>query len=130
MAARGRFLSEHTIAVSLLDRLRQHANAVITDGESYRMREGPSGVRHHPQETLINPRGDSLRYPPAGGHNLPLTGRLIGQRTVPSGTVVVRPTDGADIVERDARSIWMDLANQSLPVAMRGVTISSRSASA
>jgi len=35
----GRFLPEHTTAVSLLDRLLHHANIVITDGESYRMRQ-------------------------------------------------------------------------------------------
>jgi DNA replication protein DnaC len=35
----GRFLPEHTTAVSLLDRLLHHANVVITDGDSYRMRE-------------------------------------------------------------------------------------------
>jgi DNA replication protein DnaC len=35
----GRFLPEHTTAVSLLDRLLHHANVVVTDGESYRMRD-------------------------------------------------------------------------------------------
>jgi len=35
----GRFLPEHTTAVSLLDRLLHHANIITTDGESYRMRE-------------------------------------------------------------------------------------------
>jgi DNA replication protein DnaC len=35
----GRFLPEHTTAVSLLDRLLHHCNTVITDGESYRMRQ-------------------------------------------------------------------------------------------
>ena len=35
----GRFLPEHTTAASLLDRLLHHAIVVITDGESYRMRE-------------------------------------------------------------------------------------------
>jgi DNA replication protein DnaC len=35
----GRFLPEHTTAVSLLDRLLHHASVVITDGDSYRMRE-------------------------------------------------------------------------------------------
>jgi IstB-like ATP binding protein len=44
----GRFLPEHTTAVSLLDRLLHHANVVVTDGESYRMREArarqPGGV--------------------------------------------------------------------------------------
>lgn len=35
----GHFLPEHTTAVSLLDRLLHHATVVVTDGESYRMRE-------------------------------------------------------------------------------------------
>jgi DNA replication protein DnaC len=35
----GRFLPEHTTAVSLLDRLLHHATVIATDGESYRMRE-------------------------------------------------------------------------------------------
>jgi len=35
----GHFLPEQTTAVSLLDRLLHHANVVVTDGESYRMRE-------------------------------------------------------------------------------------------
>ena len=38
----GRFLPEHTTAVSMLDRLLHHANVVVTDGESYRMREARS----------------------------------------------------------------------------------------
>ena len=45
----GRFLPEHTTAVSLLDRLLHHANVVVTDGESYRMRQArtrqPGGTR-------------------------------------------------------------------------------------
>jgi DNA replication protein DnaC len=36
---RGRFLPEHSTAVSLIDRLLHHASVVITDGGSYRMRE-------------------------------------------------------------------------------------------
>jgi DNA replication protein DnaC len=35
----GRFLPEHTTAVSLLDRLLHHAHVIITDGDSYRMRQ-------------------------------------------------------------------------------------------
>jgi DNA replication protein DnaC len=35
----GRFLPEETTAVSLLDRLLHHATIVVTEGESYRMRE-------------------------------------------------------------------------------------------
>lgn len=35
----GKFLPEHTTAVSLLDRLLHHAVIVVTDGESFRMKE-------------------------------------------------------------------------------------------
>ncbi len=35
----GRFLPEHTTAVSMLDRLLHHAVVVVTEGESFRMRE-------------------------------------------------------------------------------------------
>lgn len=35
----GRFLPEHTTAVSLLDRLLHHSIVVITDGESFRMKQ-------------------------------------------------------------------------------------------
>jgi len=35
----GRFLPEHTTAVSMLDRLLHHCHTVVTDGDSYRMRE-------------------------------------------------------------------------------------------
>lgn len=38
----GRFLPEPTTAVSMLDRLLHHATVVITDGESYRMKEARS----------------------------------------------------------------------------------------
>ena len=34
----GRFLPEHTTAVSILDRLLHHATVVVTSGDSYRMR--------------------------------------------------------------------------------------------
>ena len=35
----GRFLPEHTTAVSMLDRLLHHCHVVITDGDSYRMNQ-------------------------------------------------------------------------------------------
>jgi DNA replication protein DnaC len=41
----GRFLPEHSTAVSLLDRLLHHNKIVATDGESYRMREARSPCR-------------------------------------------------------------------------------------
>ena len=45
----GRFLPEHTTAVSLLDRLLHHATVVATQGESYRMKEARAkGARTKP----------------------------------------------------------------------------------
>ena len=45
----GKFLPEHTTAVSLLDRLLHHATIVITSGESHRMRQ----ARHNtPRPTI------------------------------------------------------------------------------
>jgi DNA replication protein DnaC len=38
----GRFLPEHTTAVSLLDRLLHHSIVVVTEGESFRMRDARS----------------------------------------------------------------------------------------
>lgn len=38
----GKFLPEHTIAASLLDRLLHHATVVVTEGESFRMKEAKS----------------------------------------------------------------------------------------
>ncbi|MGH2982735.1 MAG: IS21-like element helper ATPase IstB [Solirubrobacterales bacterium] len=38
----GRFLPEHTTAVSMLDRLLHHATVIVTEGESYRMKEARS----------------------------------------------------------------------------------------
>ena len=40
----GRFLPEHTTAVSLLDRLLHHRHTVITDGDSYRMKQARAGL--------------------------------------------------------------------------------------
>jgi hypothetical protein len=54
----GRFLPEHTTAVSVLDnRLPYHASVVVTDGDSYRLREANAKERNHPEHDLINPRG-------------------------------------------------------------------------
>lgn len=48
----GRFLPEHTTAVSLLDRLLHHSVVVLTDGESFRMREArQKGGGRRPRKT-------------------------------------------------------------------------------
>jgi DNA replication protein DnaC len=44
----GRFLPEHTTAVSLLDRLLHHATIVVTDGESHRMRQARHNTHSRP----------------------------------------------------------------------------------
>jgi DNA replication protein DnaC len=46
----GRFLPEHTTAVSMLDRLLHHCHVVITDGDSYRMKQARArgGARSKP----------------------------------------------------------------------------------
>jgi len=44
----GRFLPEHTTAVSLLDRLLHHATVVLTEGESFRMKEARARGGGHP----------------------------------------------------------------------------------
>jgi DNA replication protein DnaC len=47
----GRFLPEHTTAVSMLDRLLHHCHTTITDGESYRMREARNRGGSRPKST-------------------------------------------------------------------------------
>lgn len=44
----GRFLPEHTTAVSILDRLLHHATVVVTNGDSYRMRDAKQNRRKTP----------------------------------------------------------------------------------
>ena len=39
----GRFLPEHTTAVSMLDRLLHHCHVVVTDGDSFRLTEATTG---------------------------------------------------------------------------------------
>ncbi|WP_279323410.1 ATP-binding protein [Actinomycetospora cinnamomea] len=67
----GRLLPEHTTAVSLLDRLLHHAHVVVTDGESYRMRQARAKGAPGRQQ-LNNPKDGGL----SPGHQRgPRTGR-------------------------------------------------------
>jgi transposase-like protein len=47
----GRFLPEHTTAVSLLDRLLHQSNVVVTEGESFRMRQARNRGGARPRNT-------------------------------------------------------------------------------
>ena len=68
----GRFLPEQTTAVSILDRLLHHATVVITDGESYRMKDAQHREATH--DHLEHPHGvGTFIWPPAGTSTWPLT---------------------------------------------------------
>ena len=69
----GRFLPDHSTAVSLLDRLLHHNNIVATDGESYRMREArthsggrPTALTHHARSGLSLATSGTRRWPLTG----------------------------------------------------------------
>jgi DNA replication protein DnaC len=62
----GRFLPEHTTAVSLLDRLLHHANVVVTEGDSYRMREAKAKGDIATKQELINPKGGDFYLATSG----------------------------------------------------------------
>jgi DNA replication protein DnaC len=52
----GKLLPEHTTAVSMLDRLLHHCHVVVTDGDSYRMKQARQRTGGH-QEPTDQPRG-------------------------------------------------------------------------
>lgn len=86
----GRLLLEHTTAVRLLDRLIHHANGVVTDGDSYRMRQARAkGLRAPAAATMaarrpsIRPRCCVLRRPSSTGMSSVLAGP--GEACGPSG---------------------------------------------
>ena len=85
----GRFLPEHTTAVSLLDRLLHHASVVVTDGDRPHARS-QSQRRNHTEEELTNPRGGTFTWPPAGTATWPLTRR-------PSNVCLPRLWPGAGV---------------------------------
>jgi DNA replication protein DnaC len=73
----GRFLPEHTTAVSILDRLLHHATVVITSGDSYRMHESRQPRGGHPSAPE-QPQGvGTSTWPPAGTSTWPLTGSMV-----------------------------------------------------
>jgi hypothetical protein len=59
-----RFLPEPSAAVSLLGRLLHHASVVVTDGDSYRMRQARTKGGTTLNETGSTPEGWGLQYWP------------------------------------------------------------------
>ena len=76
----GRFLPEHTTAVSLLDRLLHHASVVVTDGDSYRMRQARARKGTTLNKHLINPRGGDFDLATSGDRNLAVDNLASAQR--------------------------------------------------
>jgi len=67
----GRFLPEHTTAVSMLDRLLHHCHTVVTDGDSYRMKQARANGGTRLKNQLINHEEWGL---PLGHQRGPRTG--------------------------------------------------------
>lgn len=67
----GRFLPEHAAAVSMLDRLLHHAKIIVTDGESYRVREARTrpSKKVSPRNVADRPGGAGF-YLASADHNL------------------------------------------------------------
>ena len=66
----GRFLPEHTTAVSLLDRLLHHAVVVVTEGESFRMRQARAKGGGRPSQNLKIPRDGDFYLATSGDTHL------------------------------------------------------------
>ncbi len=71
----GRFLPEHTTAASLLDRLLHHAVVVVTEGESFRMKEARS--RGGASEEAWPSRVETSSWPPVETFAWPLTAEYL-----------------------------------------------------
>ncbi|NKZ07305.1 IS21-like element helper ATPase IstB [Actinomadura latina] len=70
----GRFLPEHTTAVSLLDRLLHHSHVVVTEGESFRMRQARTRTDRRLTTTLKpGTEPGTFTWPPAATRTCPLT---------------------------------------------------------
>ena len=76
----GRFLPEHTTAVSMLDRLLHHCHTVVTDGDSYRMKQARERTEEPASRPADQPRrvGTST-WPKTGTRNWPLTTGVRGR---------------------------------------------------
>jgi DNA replication protein DnaC len=66
----GRFLPEHTTAVSMLDRLLHHCHTVVTDGDSHRMKQARArgGPASRPADQTA--KGGDFQLATSGDHEL------------------------------------------------------------
>ncbi len=91
----GRFLPEHTTAVSLLDRLLHHAVVVATQGESYRMKQARTRATtpddHHRLKTH---REVGTFVATSGDFNLAIDGRCAGRSAKRDGLDGLRALSG------------------------------------
>jgi IstB-like ATP binding protein len=70
----GRFLPEHTTAASMLDRLLHHAVVVVTEGESFRMKEANQGEVVG-RRRLRSPRGGAFQLATRGEFHMAIDSR-------------------------------------------------------
>jgi DNA replication protein DnaC len=69
----GRFLPQQSTAASLLDRLLHHAVIVVTEGESFRMKEARSRAGGHPVRTTSpTTTPTTTRRAPSGSASVPV----------------------------------------------------------
>ena len=69
----GRFLPEHTTAVSMLDRLLHHCHTVVTDGDSYRMKQARAKGGTRLKTAELTAKGGDLQLATSGTTTWPLT---------------------------------------------------------
>ena len=75
----GRFLPEQTTAVSILDRLLHHATVVITDGESYRMKDAQHRKETATTDLRITARGGDFYLATSGDFHLAIDRKIAGR---------------------------------------------------
>ena len=81
----GRFLPEHTTAVSLLDRLLHHAVVVATQGESFRMKQAPRREDERGQRTAETFEGWGLLMATTEDSNLAID-KVVGCPDIEGGS--------------------------------------------
>jgi hypothetical protein len=88
-------MPEHTTAVSLLDRLLHHAQVVVTDGDSYRMREAAPRRMEPPSDPAEQTRTGDFYLATSGDHDLAVDRRGTGScRGGPPGHPSLSATPG------------------------------------